>query len=113
MNLLSPSRTRFAFGPGSAVLILGVLRVVVVMGSSKDSSLVVRHGRFSERRTSTPIREQRERILEISRYRRGWGADAKAARPDSGADTPANAASRRVNANWGSGSASVLIPFSL
>src|SRR5580692_273423 len=45
MYLLSPSSTRFAFGPGRAVLILGPIRVWVGMASSKmvvgRSSLVV------------------------------------------------------------------------
>src|SRR6266566_4213567 len=35
MYFSSPARMRLAFGPGSAVLILGPARVLVVMGSSE------------------------------------------------------------------------------
>src|SRR5579884_1580391 len=42
MYLVSPSRTRFAFGPGKAVLIFGAVIVVAGMASSRRLSLVVR-----------------------------------------------------------------------
>jgi hypothetical protein len=54
--------------------------------------------------------------MEVSRYRRGWDAIAKADSPDNAADTPGSAASirpgmnkpgvNREDANWDSGAAS-------
>jgi len=48
--------------------------------------------------------------MEVSRYRRGWGAIAKAGSPDSAVDTPGSAAStlsgvnkpevKKEDANW-------------
>src|SRR5271170_5262842 len=54
MYFASRSRTRFAFGPGSEVLILGVFRVVVDMGSSRKSVVSSRFLvlRRTNRRTS-------------------------------------------------------------
>src|SRR5580658_360938 len=70
MYLLSPSSTRFAFGPGRAVLIFGPVRVWVGMASSKKS-LVVRLWSLASRRTSTLKPESDEEDLRVSRCRTG------------------------------------------
>src|SRR5579863_1580246 len=111
MYLLSPASTRFAFGPGSAVMILGPIRVWVDMTSSEvvvgRSSLVV-----GFRRTLAWSRK-RKRTREdgrVSRYRINWDASAMATLPDNGEDTPESGSSKRADANWDLGGPSGNIP---
>src|SRR5690348_9963815 len=121
MNFSSPSSTRLALGPGRAVLILGpavTLIVLVVIGvppllrrarlsvvpcghnscraltprgcANRASCLGLARGSGSSAHRSGNHKEG-----TISRYRRGWDADAMAGWPDSASDTPRSAASTR------------------
>src|SRR5215469_1077669 len=84
MNFSSPSSTRFAFGPGRAVLILGpivAVMVLVVMGISSVRQQPVVTGQVSLNRTSgvalvqacyekTPRRIRRRKELIATEERR-------------------------------------------
>ena|SRR5208282_1455068 len=113
MYLLSPARTRFAFGPGNAVMILGPMRVWVDMASSEmvvvRSSLALGFEAVSTRTTALKP-ESDEEDGKVSRYRTSWDAPAMATLPDSGAGIPESGASTRAGANWDFGDASGIIP---
>src|ERR1700748_2322866 len=103
MYLSSASRTRFALGPGSAVLICGptAVKVLGVMGSSGiliSWSSVVRRG-WSQADGLQPLIFHTGRRL-TNRCRRGWGALAMGALPDGGVDTLRSATSILANASW-------------
>src|SRR5437899_9570529 len=56
----SPARMRLAFGPGSAVLILGPARVLLVMGSSEFGRWSLGVCRWSRRGWNTTSAEHRQ-----------------------------------------------------
>src|SRR5579863_740494 len=106
MYWLSPCSTRLALGPGRAVLSLGPMAVIVlvVMESSEANCQLSVAGCRSMQPQNAPLRF-RQRKAEanqkeeegVSRYRRGWDADAKADSPDSAADRPGSPASTRTD----------------
>src|SRR6266568_642222 len=60
MYFSSPARMRLAFGPGSAVLILGPARVLVVMGSSEFGRWSLGVCRWPRRGWNTTSAEHRQ-----------------------------------------------------
>src|SRR5437660_9547931 len=93
MYLMSASRTRLAFGPGSEVLICGPI-AVIAFGVMKSSNCVV--GRWSKAEHAGGGRWELCTGLEdeTSRCRRGWDALATATPPGTAAGTLACATSK-------------------
>ncbi|HEV2731703.1 MAG TPA: hypothetical protein VGV15_16860, partial [Terriglobales bacterium] len=74
---------RLAFGPGRAVLIFGPAKVFVVIGSSENQSLVFRRWSWPRRGRNTASAEPQMGGSVTSHYQKDWGANEKAAPPDS------------------------------
>src|SRR5581483_7027999 len=107
MNLSSLSIMRRAFGPGRAVLIFGVTRVLVAMGVLLKRFLNPVFGRRCRKDGLHPASFCSLR-RGTSRCRRGWDALAKATQPGAAAGKPDTAASTWTCANWSSESACLL-----
>src|SRR6185369_4368772 len=92
MYFSSPARTRLAFGPGRAVLILGPtakVLVLVLMESSKYGSV---HTELSAAGWTTPLAAQSWEDVTVNLRRRGWDGGSTAARRGSGVGPLGNAA---------------------
>src|SRR6266566_5916606 len=100
MYFSSPARMRLAFGPGSAVVILGPARALVVMGSSEFGRWFLGVESLAKVRTEHNLSRTQKGGSRVSRYQKDWVADETAAPPDTAAGTPGTLASMRANANW-------------